>query len=638
MAVPKHICPTLALLSVLSLPSPSAAQTPPRPAGKAAGAEGILVTVQARGGHPVREVENSILFQDRLSARATAAKVEGLPFAASAGSSVELEVRVELPDATSTRCSWIMAGTEASGKGGFEGPEGRLEVKVPERIGIYDFSLACEAEDLVLPAIESTLFVTLGEPSLAYSPPETAWYRQACSLAAGLSPADGEAAVLELLLRGIRAFGSQHWRYGYCIEVGSECFFGDQRVVHPPASDCFSDGSCKCPWQDLLSNSPCNFSDCFTLSDILDVLAGVLGIHQLEPIRVEGSQLAGFATRAGLRSLDPQFAGNIVCGPAEKPCSYLFNVHSLRKKGRLFYDATFTETYLHRDGPIGASIAESTLGHGFVGFVDSPFVACRDSCEGNSLCYDDWGLSTLRLLFLSGLCSDTRESGARFTGAVSFSANDYRALSAELEVEILRAGTYTVNAALVKEGRLVASLPFWTDQSPAKVEIGGEPGIYGVTVFFSGEQIYRSQEELPYVVQAVVFSETSAPDTLTTVTPAFPAKRFGELECEILRLSTHAKYDPQPGRFEIMVVLEVRKATTFVLAAGLEQDGETIAYVEKEAPLATGLQSVKMAIPAAPFAGLAGPYELTVIAYGSQRTAVDSESITIRDLGGLPVE
>ncbi|MCP4654839.1 MAG: hypothetical protein GY856_05400, partial [bacterium] len=175
--------------------------------------------------------------------------------------------------------------------------------------------------------------------------------------------------------------------------------------------------------------------------------------------------------------------------------------------------------------------------------------------------------------------------------------------------------------------------------------LSGEPGEYSVRLHFSGEEIYRSHTNGPYLFRASISSERGVADTLSVKTPPYPHIVFGEESSEILTVETKGIDVDGDGLYEVMeatVGLNVRRPGLFVLEARLAQQGQTIAEVARRVPLLPGKRprTVKLGFPGKLIArkGLKGPYELTVHHLGEDFSSIGSKLVTVTDFTAAEFE
>ena len=105
----------------------------------------------------------------------------------------------------------------------------------------------------------------------------------------------------------------------------------------------------------------------------------------------------------------------------------------------------------------------------------------------------------------------------------------YDALIADVNVEVLTEGFYTVSGVLKKDGETVSNQPAYEHQQSTQVIIGDQLGMHTATLRFSGEEIFRSKENGPYELMVSTLSNETV-EKKTVATPAYDYTDFGERE------------------------------------------------------------------------------------------------------------
>jgi hypothetical protein len=139
----------------------------------------------------------------------------------------------------------------------------------------------------------------------------------------------------------------------------------------------------------------------------------------------------------------------------------------------------------------------------------------------------------------SSVTAETQSAqGIRFTGVVTFRLADAdgddlaEALVADIEVEVLTPGTYSLTGALSKSGRLISQRPGWNYESFSWASLEADRGTHTTSLAFSGEDIFRSGEDGPYELDVQVLGEESDA-SLTVSSPPYDHSRFGEVGASI---------------------------------------------------------------------------------------------------------
>jgi hypothetical protein len=592
----------LAAGSVLAGAVAVAAAAPSSAAAPTLALERVAVTA---GALPVRG-SDGVLFEQRFGPDCEPiAAAAGFPaFAGTVGSRIELEVAVEscprTPDPR-VECSWRAVpaplddascrpteGPETSGTAAWQGHRGRVVVEAPATTGTYDFFLTCHVRGSELPMPERRLFVTRGAPLLAVSPPAVDWYQRAGCWAAGFTAASPEGEILAAIVSGIYRYGQENWRYAYSNTVKPGRLYRlplrvnangrqdvDYRIKPSDAPDqepeC-TDGPllCKCSWQGLVADATiCNNSDCFVFSDVLHAIAGVMGVGGLLPVRVRGAEKQGFVT-IPVRSFDPDFAGNILCGDefSSPQCfPYLFAVHSLRLFDGRYFDATFGRIYASKDAPVALSI--SPQDKCVVELVASPRIMLLLRPE-----YGSWpfyfgppGLTWSDLP--PPVCPKLPATDFRLLPLDPDGDGIFEALEATVEVTVDGSGEQFFQAVLVKDGEPVAGQPAGDVAYPTHFSFTGEPGPATLRFRFSGEEIYRSGRDRPFGI--LIRSDRGHVARLDEDAcrgagePACLYSSYGETGADFAGGEAIEVVDDGGGVFRVRAPLTVRKPGAYVV-------------------------------------------------------------------------
>ena len=212
---------------------------------------------------------------------------------------------------------WMVDGTPQKGTLNWSGLVGTVELNMPPAVGTYTATLKLKLDNGQDVMATRRVFVTRKPPLVA--DPRINWYEKGTQWATGQTD---ENPIVSKVVSGLYGYGNTNWRYAYR--------FG--------AKD-------KCEWFELM-NDPisCNYSDCYVFSDVLDNIAGTLGVGSLGPITLEGTYRRGFLT-TGSPSLDPAFRGSARPLGSAAFDRYDFSSHSLRLRDGVYYDSTFNGRY-----------------------------------------------------------------------------------------------------------------------------------------------------------------------------------------------------------------------------------------------------------------------------------------------------
>src|SRR5215213_2094465 len=304
--------------------------------------------VTVKGGHRIRGSEDGVILDRRFGDDCLFEPFSAVqPVAASLGQEVNLEVEIiscrTRPSLPAIRCRSQIGKGPASPWAEAEGARLLVPLLLPSRTGIHAVWLECRiGNGKVKASLATTLYVTYATPRPMVYPPDPDWYRRACEWGKGFTRDAGEQEVADRLLNGLFYFGQRRWRYGLCTIEGDTCVIGDTRVPTAGLRCNCTYGICKLDWTELVqAEGDRNFSDCYQFSSAFEYIAATMGIGGMVEVEEFGLLNLGFMTRPGAGSLDPAFAGNLLCGPRDLACAFTFYNHDLRRRGGRVYDATF---------------------------------------------------------------------------------------------------------------------------------------------------------------------------------------------------------------------------------------------------------------------------------------------------------
>ncbi len=628
------------------------------------------VSVSA-GGSPVKGVDGGEIYSPPLSDRCwpTEIMTPGT-LAGRLSEPISLDVsikackpKIPLPPMARSkgeprvRCSWklepFMANdascrshetAELTGEVSWTGLQGEVELPPLTQTGAYTLIMACGINGIPNPPpIGAYLYVTYDEPLAVFSPPEKDWYTAAACWAGGLTPADHERDVIEAVLEGLYSYGQRTWFYGYAKPGETEGSYtfeissndaGSRTVLYDIQDEdlrpkCTS--ACKCYWQGMVAeSSPCNFGDCYSYSDVLQAISGVMGVGGLSYIAITGEAGQGFLTEPA-ESLDPKFSASVNCTDHEEICyPYFFSSHSLRGRDGLFYDATFKGIYSSSSQSVALSKKQSVDNK--ITFLGSDRVLYSEGSQ-----YGSW-------TFYSTLPSELELSLIQipdfigFTGDYTFTPTDasgdgiYDYLVAEVGVELYTPGAYIVEGLLTKEvggeTQIVARQPSYWSSEHTTTLVSGQPGVHTAKLYFSGQEIFQSGQDGPYLFEGKTHGADFEMTRGSFETPAFKYGEFGELDAAIVDGTTLDGVDADgDGLFDellITVPITVRAKSSWALEARLASKGKTIGYAGLKKETDAGDHPTELTISGERIAnrGLDGPWDLTLVLYNERLQAL----------------
>ena len=573
--------------------------------------ESVLVT----NGHPVKGVEGGVIFEQYFDATSKLYTERSLPgdkpIAATVGTTLNMEITVGSqepgnPEDPNVVCGWAVLGVgprvDAWDSGihlvSWIGRESALEVKVPERTGIYEFSLTCQINDAPhRDVVERILFATYGAPLDLGTAPEPDWYRRACDWGAGFTAQAREGDVLKAMLDGVYRYGQAHWRYGSFDNVVRQ---GGSDNYRP---ECGTSGWCQCSWQQLVAEkTSCNFANCYQFSEVLQFTASILGIGVLQPTVIKGENGVGFVTPPNVPSLDPRFIGNIHCWEGECP-SYLFSSHSLRLRDGVYYDATFNRTYASPSEPIYESIELAQDGAKKLTSIDDMLCPVATVYGG----WHNYLPPSAQVVACPAPMLSSDNSRAAFTDQIEFfqvntdADGVFEEIGVDVGVRVDVPGHYVVKATLHdRDGYLVAHRPTARSADSTKGFVPRFEGQHTVRLIFSGEEISIAGKSGPYTMKAQLVSDDGVLGRLSVNTPTdmdLGHHLFGERDAEIVNVITvRGADDAFDDRYSALkVTLELAGQTEesfYLLHARVSKNGETLAYGTLKFNLETSSQEV----------------------------------------------
>jgi hypothetical protein len=406
-------------------------------------------------------------------------------------------------------------------------------------------------------------------------------------------------------LQGLYSYGQANWRYGYN----------------------FTPGISKCNWEQLTADPiACDYADCYVYSDVFENMAKTLGVGGLMYSRVTGSAGAGEFITTGSPSLDPLFTGS--ARPFTSPTydRYRFSSHSLRKHGTTYYDSTFNGIYSSDTAFIAWNL-DGNFGVDVDGLFDKTIEGAKIYPDIGVKAYDSWPANEYKppgspIISEAGVMALT-STDVEITGLVTFITLDennddiYEALVSNVEINIITPGTYLVRGVLKKNGTVISNQPSFEVMKPTQVIVGDQPGLYGVELKFSGEQIYLSGEDGPYTLEVLAFAAGASPATRDLTTPSYNHTKFGEKTGRILAATDSVLDTDNDNRHDFLVVdvdTNILNAGTYVLQGTLLKNGNTVINASETIMMGVGQQTVALQFP-----GVAifrsdedGPYEAVI--------------------------
>lgn len=516
--------------------------------------------------------------------------IENYPFSGasetgrSGSSNIKIETKIEpcpagsrsLSSSTEVSVKWAVKDTSLSGNVSWSGLEGDVTIQMPDKIGDYEVTFEYTVGEEELPDITRKLLVTKSPP-LGKDTPTLNQYNLATSWALGKI---ANPDILEGLLQGIYSHG-QAWQYT---------------------------GNPNCNWEKAVdSPSPSCPTDCYLHSTVFEKMAGVLGVGGMTPIRETGANDRGFITK-GSPSLDPLFFGSARPYNSLVYDKYYFGVHSLRKLGTTFYDATFNGVYSsqnefilwnYNDGEIltdsnGEKYTVSDEG----ATIYNPLIGEKAYHNWAAYRYKNPGTPLVTAVTNMAISPDVEIASTAIYSTLDVDSNGvYEALIANVDITIITPGTYLVRGILTKNGAVISNQPVFETQLNPRITVGDQPGIYNVALQFSGEDIYQSGEDGPYTIEILTYADTGEPARKNLTTPSYAYTKFGENSGHILTASDSVLDTDNDTRYDFLVIdvdADILNAGTYTLQGALLKDGNTIANASESFILVVGQQKVAL--------------------------------------------
>ena len=523
---------------------------------------------------------------------------------------------------------WAVDGTAQKGTLNWSGLVGTVELNMPAAVGTYTATLKLKLDNGQDVSATRRVFVTRKAPLVV--DPRINWYEKGTQWASGQTD---ENPIVSKVVSGLYGYGNANWRYAYR--------FG---------------AAVKCDWNELM-NDPisCNYSDCYVFSDVLDNIAGTLGVGSLAPITLEGTHRRGFLT-TGSPSLDPAFRGSARPLGSAVYDRYDFSSHSLRLRDGVYYDSTFNGRYAIPTIFIAANYNGGTgvnVNGRYKTSDEGPHAFRR---PGSS--YDSWGKYDYLLTVPAaptpvGFVMAANKAAGKSTGKavpgslISFAGvagyrtpdldnnRRFEAVEVDLLVDIVTAGNYILFGELqTATGQLVANRPDFSSMLQSSAEIGGAPGRRTVTLRFSGEQIRQSRIDGPYNLLIYANSDTEDAGSTTFATPALRWVDFGELRAQLRSLLATPVDADVSGKFETLHLtseVEVANAGPYQMSAGVMGRGSDLILKSRLINLVAGVQTVTLDLPAGGIArsGIDGPYDVSLRLATPTGTSVDGTTVPL---------
>ena len=543
-------------------------------------------------------------------------------FSTSAGEA-KLRTRIKICPENSIKppdveAKWTIGGTSLKGQTSWKGFEGDMTLAMPDVIGTHSVDLNYSINGKQNLSTNRKLLVTKYSPTFWFTTPQRSWYEKAVSWANGESV---DAKIIDKVLSGSYGFGNKNWRYGY--RFGS--------VI-------------RCGWDNLVDDPiTCNYADCYVFSDVLENMSAVLGVGGLSSVQVNGSGGGFFGGEFVTNissSIDPAFKGNAKPLGTASYDRYRFTSHSLRKYGGgffggggVFYDATFNKKYSIENAFIAFNLDGNAARDSGGRLYESTLEGARIyPLPGNV--YDGWGNNEYTLPGAPLVAQKVAQAvgnvaaaavGAQVIGSVVFRQIDANGdglaeqVAADIDLQIVSAGIYTLKGVLKKGQRIVANRPVFESMQASAVDLNASPGVRRVTLLFSGQQIFNSGVDGPYQLETLLISNTDTAEN-SFATPAFSHQNFRETKTGLRAVVDEGIDVNKDGRLEgikLTISADTIVEGPYFARGVLFAAGANIAEMSTKQTLARGLQQIVLVVPGPALrrSSQNGPYQGIVTLY-----------------------
>ena len=206
------------------------------------------------------------------------------------------------------------------------------------------------------------------------------------------------------------------------------------------------------------------------------------------------------------------------------------------------------------------------------------------------------------------------------------------ALAADVEVRLHAAGEYTFVAHLSKNGRQIAYRPAWESALTVRATLDAISGSHTVRLRFSGEEIFRSEEDGPYDLEVLAVASNGSTST-RLVTPSLDHSLFGEVGARLTGVAespVDADGDGAIDYLQVTLDLDVRLDADFRLQGALHKNGQTLADSGVAVRLEAGAQQVSLDfdVGGLRISGVDGPYDGSVNLIDAEGHTLDGVTFT----------
>ncbi|MCP4569646.1 MAG: hypothetical protein GY841_18870 [FCB group bacterium] len=402
-------------------------------------------------------------------------------------------------------CMWSLDGQ--AGISSFTGWSGTFTVTVPQSVGVYNLTIFFTIRDpngnvVRQQTVMMPVYITYDMPLAGVSPPKLKWLESACTWASG---AVTEGNVLDFLTTGI-----------YTQSGG---IYEDFWVS----------------WSNYVENSPGVQANCVVFSDVWDGLCQVLGVAGTSVQRTRGSNNIGFVTKGGT-SMDGKTGNAYALAAGGPPCDkWCFGMHQVGRKTN-YWDPTMGVINFT---PINDFIKWNITGWGAGGIINADGGHTIQSAGG--MVGATWSTVTYDPAVEIAAGGSYPTGSAILPGEFSDAAYDdngdgwYDRLTVTATVLVYNPGKFRLQAIVTAGDSVVSVTPSWAASMPSHVDSQLSFGGHYLELSFSGEEIYRSGYDGPYIIEWVLLDSVNGfmDNAFQVTTTAYEYMDFGELPARI---------------------------------------------------------------------------------------------------------
>jgi hypothetical protein len=503
---------------------------------------------------------------------------------------------------------WVIPTTavpwaDRTGSGTFTGWTGQVPLTLPSAVGKTSVELTFDIFDDLgnrvatqQKVVIDPLYVGLDRALAPVSVPKIVWLDKATGWArGGYTP----TSIGSRLVTGI--FGNGGWQY------------------QDPAVS----------WVGLVEGTGTR-GNCYTMSNMWDAMARMLGVPGTGVAPTTGSTGRGFVTRPGhAASFDPAQAGNAhpQAGAIDR---WMFGSHQVGSLGGSYYDPTFNNEF----APLDAFILWNITGAAAVDVVGTYLPAelgHRIYVRHTLPPWGDWEFRPATVPLARPLdVTGASALAATFQGPYAWTTVD---ANGDGRAEALRlAGNINLTGAGVPGdfsylGSLAAGVVTVTSR-PSSTAMGlsggavtsAGAGLHPFTVDFSGEDIRTSALNGPFQAHLVVLGAGGVfMDSVTTSSPAYAPGSFGEHATQLGTATSAGVDDNSNGLFDrlrVQVPVTAFATTAVAVSVALTAPGDAapLEQAATQATLAAGSHVLAVSLDGRPIRarGVNGPFALSI--------------------------